>query len=134
MENGRKILQTYFQETIFHHSFLNEICATKCELEMDMNIPGYSPNTFLNHDITVKEVKRAVDNAKLKKATGIEGIPNEALKSPHFLKRYSFIFSRHALNIIPSAWYKSIIKPVPKFSLETSHTNIYFYVQPVFML
>ena len=57
-----------------------------------MNTPGYSPNTFLNHNITIEEVKRAVDKAK----SGIEGIPNEALKSPHLLQ----VFSKHALNMV----------------------------------
>ena len=50
-----------------------------------MDMPGYSVNTFLNWDITIEEVKKALDKVKLKKTPGIEGIPNKALKSTYLL-------------------------------------------------
>lgn len=66
MENGSKTLQTYSQETIFplkfDDVFLSDICATKCKMELAMNIPGYKSNTFLNHDIATEEVIRATQS------------------------------------------------------------------------
>ena len=38
--------------------------------------------TFLNADIFKGEILKVVEKAKISKATGIKGIPNEILKSP----------------------------------------------------
>ena len=54
------------------------------------------------------------DKAKPKKASGLEGIPNEALKSPRLLEILFYIFKTcFEHGIIPKVSYKSIIKPVP---------------------
>ncbi len=69
----------------------------------------------MNCNITIEDVKRTVDKAKLKKECGIECIPNEALKSPHLLEVLLYLFKTCCeYGIIPSAWYKLTIKPVPK--------------------
>ncbi len=74
--------------------------------------PEYCPNIFLNHDITMEEVKRAVDKAKLNKTSRIEGFSNEALKSPKLLEVLFHLFKNcFEHNVIPSVWLKSIIKP-----------------------
>lgn len=59
----------------FDDAHLNNIPVKKCKSEMIMDTPDYCP-LFLNHEITMAEVIRAIDYAKLKKASGIEGIPN----------------------------------------------------------
>ena len=99
----------------FDDLFLSNDCYSKCMMELAMDMPGYSVNTFLNQDITIEEVKKALDKVKLKKTPGIGGIPNEALKSPYLLEVPFCLFQTcFEYGIIPSPWYKSIIKPIPK--------------------
>lgn len=76
----------------FDDTFLKEACAIKCSREIAMNHPVYCSNEFLNHDISLDEVKLTISKAKLNKAMGIEGIPNEALKSPHLLNTLYHLF------------------------------------------
>lgn len=46
---------------------------------------------------------------------GVEEIPNEVLKSPSLLNvLYDLFYFCFEHGIIPSAWYKSIVKPIPK--------------------
>ena len=72
---------------------------------------------FFNENITLFEVKKAIDDAKKGKACGIDAIPIEVLKNDATV---SFL---HALfnvcfdkGIVPSIWSKCIIKPIPKSS------------------
>lgn len=41
-----------------------------------MNRVGYTSNSFLNAKLNMKEVRKAVEKAKTRKATGIEELPN----------------------------------------------------------
>lgn len=75
----------------FDDNFLREACELKDDLERHMNQYGYSSNIFLNSDITLEEVRTAIDQAKLKKAVGVEEIPYEVLKSPSLLNVF-FLF------------------------------------------
>uniref|UniRef100_A0A3Q3E968 Reverse transcriptase domain-containing protein n=1 Tax=Labrus bergylta TaxID=56723 RepID=A0A3Q3E968_9LABR len=70
---------------IFEDAFLEYACKLKDDLERNMGGENYSPNLFLNYDITLEEVKTAINKSKLKKAVGVEEIPNEVLKSPPLL-------------------------------------------------
>ena len=75
----------------------------------------HPPNLFLNYDITLEEVRAAVNKSKPGKSVGVEEIPNEALKAPSLLNvplsLFGFCFN---YSVVPSVWYKSIIKPIPK--------------------
>lgn len=76
----------------------------KDDLERRINQYGYSSNIFLNSDITQEEVRTAIDQAKLKKAVGVEEIPNEVLKSPSLLNVLFCLFKfcfKHS--IVPSS-------------------------------
>lgn len=86
----------------------------KENLELIMGDNSQS-NIYLNFDITLEEVSDALNKAKLRKAMGVEEIPNEVLKSSHLrhmlLGLFKFCFDN---SIVPSTWHKSIIKPNPK--------------------
>ena len=45
-----------------------------------MEVPGYDENIYLNKAISYDEIERVVKNLKLRKAVGIDKIPNEILK------------------------------------------------------
>ena len=87
MENRfcKYIFRTSYSKD-FDDLFLSNVCDSKCMMELAVDMPGYSVNTFLNQDITIEEVKKALYKVKLKKTPGIGGIPNEALKSPYLLE------------------------------------------------
>lgn len=94
---------------------LTDICSTKISLENNSYPSLFYTNDLLNRDITVEEVKKVIEKTKTYKAVGVDGLSNEVLKSPKLLSILHRLFKtcfRSA--IIPSVWYKSIIKPIPK--------------------
>jgi hypothetical protein len=74
-------------------------------------------NLSYNNDISVLEVKKAIDCAKKGKANGIDEIPTEALQNDT-----SVMFLHSLFNIcfsnstVPSVWGKCIINPIKKSS------------------
>ena len=82
-------------------------------------------NVYLNKDINFQEVLYAVRNVKSNKSSGIDNIPNEVLKQPsivtlmHILLNYCFKNS-----VVPSAWLKGIIVPVPKGCMKDSNVPL----------
>jgi hypothetical protein len=90
--------------------------ADKIEQESHMN-EGIGEYT-LNGDISNEEVQKALRKAKVNKATGFDGIPNEILKAGNSTSLLCTLFQRiFVSNIIPGAWNKAIIKPIPKGSM-----------------
>ena len=83
--------------------------------ELTMNDPLYEPDNYLNADITLQEVKFVIKKAKLRKAVGVDNIPNEVLKNEsatRILKElFQLIFN---VGKVPKEWTKAIIKPIPK--------------------
>ncbi|XP_051813220.1 uncharacterized protein LOC110949666 isoform X1 [Acanthochromis polyacanthus] len=99
----------------FNDDFLKQICLQKVNLESEMLNTMLGRNDLLNLDITVEEVQRTISSAKPNKAVGIEQLPNEALKAPSLVNVLHCLFQAcfdHA--VIPSVWYQSVIKPIPK--------------------
>ena len=71
----------------------------------------------LNKPITYQEVKRAVDSSKLKKAVGFDLVPNELLKNDQVIDLLFVLFTMcFRTKLIPDAWQKAIITPIPKMS------------------
>ena len=74
-------------------------------------------HTSFNESISILEVKKAVESAKIGKACGFDGIPVEVLKNDS-----TVIFLHTLFNIcfssgnVPSIWGKCIINPIPKAS------------------
>ena len=71
--------------------------------------------SMLNQPITRTEVERSIYRAKLKRATGLDGIPSEVLRNPVCIdllyKIVSFCFEN---GTVPNEWNTGIIKPIPK--------------------
>lgn len=80
-----------------------------------MQDPLYEEALNLNRNITIDEVRRAVNRAKVRKAVGIDMIPNEVLKNEQVIgilqKLYQLCLDT---SILPECWKKAIIKPIPK--------------------
>ena len=69
----------------------------------------------LNEQISIEEVKKAVLNAKMRKASGIDEIPAEVLKNDlciGMLHRIISLCFQHG--IVPRAWKRGIVQPLPK--------------------
>ena len=71
--------------------------------------------SFLNCPITYEEVRKAVYKAKLRKASGINGIPAEVLRNETIIDLlFKIVSYAFANGKVPSEWSKGIIKPLPK--------------------
>ena len=72
---------------------------------------------YINGEITVNEVERAVKDSKTKKAVRIDRVSNELLKHPVVIKLLCNLFNRCMQGcIVPSNWKTAIIHPIPKES------------------
>ena len=95
--------QEEFRHTMYNH---------KQQLE---TVHRENFNVYLNEDINFQEVLYAVKKVKLKKSSGIDNIPNKVLKQPSIITLMHIFFNYCFKNsIVPSAWLKGIIVPVPK--------------------
>ena len=99
----------------YDESFYKHVLDSKAHFERNMLDPLYIDNRSLNKPLEIDEVKKAVDKAKFGKASGVDGIPNEVLKSD-FIVKYLHAFFQMCLDysIIPSPWTQAIICPIPK--------------------
>jgi len=71
----------------------------------------------LNLNISILEVKKAVDKANSGKACGIDGLPIEILKNECMVSALHILFNVcFNTGVIPAEWGKVIITPIPKAS------------------
>ncbi len=99
----------------FDDDLLASVLDHKANLEREMNVPGYVSNESLNHDIRVDEIEKVVVNLKKKKATGCDFIPNEVLKCHETRVLLCTLCNTcFKYSVIPSAWKRALIKPIPK--------------------
>ena len=72
-------------------------------------------NVSLNRDIESNELHKAIESLKVNKATGVDDLSNEVLKSP---KLFDILFNllRRCFDnsMVPSTWFKPVIIPIPK--------------------
>ena len=99
----------------------------QCEKDLnDMNdscdcLPG------INDAITLEEVVYAISVAKLRKAVGIDNLPNEILKNENTYKLMHVLFSQiFESGVMPTIWKSSIIKPIPKSALLDSRLPLQY--------
>ena len=72
---------------------------------------------IFNASITIVDVKRAVDKAKVGKAIGADNVYAEILKNDAAVLFLHSLFNIYFDNgIVPSIWNKCIINPIPKSS------------------
>ena len=80
----------------------------------DENDPA---SEILNSDIRDFELKAAIKQMKLKKATALDGLPAEVLKCERLSKVLLKLFNKcFTIGFIPDTWKKGIINPIPKSS------------------
>ena len=80
--------------------------------EIDERTPSY-----LNESTTVEETLKALTKLKCNKAVGFDNIPAEVIKSQRLQNILCALFHLRFINgVIPSAWKKGVIHPIPKSS------------------
>ena len=100
-------------ENPYDIDFYNGIMYRKTLLESEMSTE--LENSDINDRISKDEIVKAVNSLKLKKAMGFDKIPNEILKMPGIIDIiHVFLQKCFDHNLIPSLWYKAVIKPIPK--------------------
>ncbi len=86
----------------------------------DINVQYNGMNSTelpFNDNISILEVKNAVDKAKMGKATGVDNIPSEVLKNDTTISFMHVLFNVcFDAGVVPSLWGKCIINPLPKSS------------------
>ena len=80
----------------------------------DLEEDFYLASLQLNSATTLQKTINALKQCKNGKATGIDNVPNEILKTPALQEILFNLFDTFETNKIPSMWYKGIIQPIPK--------------------
>jgi hypothetical protein len=113
-EDFHTLLNTQQNNHEFDEEFLQTVINEKEYLE---NSYIENNNDDLNKDITTDELNKVINKLKLKKACGIDAIPNEILKHKN-IHPYLILFFQACLEsgITPSVWKQALIKPIPKSS------------------
>ncbi len=106
--NGNNISDVQFND-----EFLEQAINHKQELESNMT--DTNSNEVLNREISVNEVISAVQKLKVRKAIGIDLIPNEVIKCPEVAVLFNKLFNVClSSGLLPSVWQNAWIKPIPK--------------------
>lgn len=81
----------------------------------------------LDSQITEREVKRVIQNAKTNKSIGLDNLPNEIFKENSSYRMLTALFNKvYENNLVPSIWNTSIVKPIPKSSLNDPHIPLQY--------
>ena len=99
-------------------------CA-KAEKQRLESLPILGQNLPFNDDFTIHEIKKACSKLKPGKAIGVDLIPNEVLKRAGLQEiLLCFVNSCFSSHIMPSAWQKAIISPIPKSASKDPYTPL----------
>ena len=107
--------------------FYQSVLSTKQELESNSRDSIVNDNNdsldVMNSEITVEEVILALSSAKNGKTPGMDNIPNEILKDgqPSVALLYKLFNLIYESGVIPNAWCKSVIYPIPKSSTKDKY-------------
>ena len=97
----------------FDNNFLEFIIREKERLES--NNDDSNSNIVLNEAISYNEVESVIVKLKPGKATGIDNVPNEVLKSDSIkLCIFHLVNKCFETGQVPSVWLQSVICPIPK--------------------
>ena len=76
-------------------------------------------NHCINEPISYEEINNVVQELKLNKSPGEDTIPNEILKlKPVVCILYKLFHFCFANSIVPTAWLKGVITPIPKSTFK----------------
>ena len=96
-------------------TFAEHVKSAVNDIESRMFSHNQEPNKMLNQVISYDEVENVVRKLKIKKSCGIDGIPNEVLKSNSIiLLLWKLLDKCFEYSRTPSVWLKSIISPIQK--------------------
>lgn len=113
-KDGFKDLYEGYDNNEFDTVFYDYAMSEKARLESLHT--DYTEGEF-NHPITLEEVSKVLTKMKNNKAVGIDNLPNEILKNHNSATLLTHLFDKiFQTHIIPTAWKKSIVKPIPKGS------------------
>jgi len=111
----KSLLNPNINSTTFNAEFYNVITNDLHNMEDEITLDAFPE---LNLSFTLDEVRKIISEAKVGKAAGIEGIPNEVLKNLMSIEMLFTFFNKvFQAGITPSLWKLGIIKPLPKGSL-----------------
>ena len=94
----------------------------------ESDFPEFLEETELDNDITTEEIDRAIRGLKNNKATGLDKIANEYIKStcsifmPIYHKLFNIVLNT---GILPDAWLIGVIKPIYKNKGNADDPNNY---------
>jgi hypothetical protein len=98
---------------------MEHILQRKITREAEMDREDYIENPELNKSISFDEVERMVNKLKRNKSCGIDSIPNEVLKNHDVMALLYYMFDKcFNYGLVPTAWLKAVIIPVPKSSTK----------------
>ncbi len=105
---------TSYDEALFE-TVKSRVKGYEDEMNVMQNMNIDVDLSSMNRDITLEEVMNAAGKAKLGEAVGINQLPFETLKYgpvyPFMVNLFNYCFK---CKIIPSAWQKEVINPIPK--------------------
>ena len=102
-------------ECNFDQEFLKRAKLHRVLLENNMDDPLFDSNVYLNANLTLDEVKKAVQKSKNRKATGCDDIPNEVLKDVTIIEALYHLYQLCLdAGKVPSRWLRAIVTPIPK--------------------
>ena len=99
----------------YDNDFYDHTIKNKEHLERNMTDPLFVMNHSLNKPLDFSEIEKAINKAKVGKSAGIDGIPNEVLKTDQVMRcLHAFFQLCFDAGYIPSEWTQAIICPIPK--------------------
>ena len=101
----------------FLNKNVNEITVDESEIDINLEIVDVNTQNILNETITEEQTKKAITLLKNNKASGIDNIINEHIKSTAdlMIPLYTKLFNiRLDDSIFPIEWSVGVIKPILK--------------------
>ena len=101
-----------------NNSEYNVIFFNRCQ-NRTLSFQLEPENHFINEPISYDEINKAVQELKLNRSPGEDTIPNEILKlKPVICILYKLFHFCFANSIVPTAWLKGVITPIPKSTFK----------------
>ena len=120
-----KLYNVITEDFKFNDDFKNFIMNEKHQLGEEIESVNLIENKMLNVNISHLEVEKATAASKLKKVTGVDHIPNKALKHSDVIDVahavYNLCLSK---SVLPEIWKMAIIKPIPKRASKDSYVPL----------
>ena len=114
-------------QTDFSSLFRSANQSADCSTENHNYSSKAHEQVTYNEHISILDVKKAIDDAKKGKASGIDNIPVEVLKNDTAVSFLHVLFNICFDNgIVPSEWGKCIINPIPKSSTSDRRDPLSF--------